>query len=289
MAGFLSGLASLGLKNLENMDIYEEPQKEGDKGAKPAGKTEVKPEVEEKDLIYVKTLECPVCGRNFPTKIVKTGKAKLLSTDYDLRPRYEGIDMVKYDVQVCLNCGYAALSRFFPMVSSSQAKLIRENISKSVRLRSYDGETYSYEEALERYQLALANAVVKHAKNSEKAYTCLKTAWLLRTYAESMAGQWDRNIEIEQIKAEEDSYLENAYNGFLEARKQEQAPICGMDEVTVDYLIAVLAHHLKHYDVAARMVSVVLVSHSATSRMKDRARELKDQILAETSRKPADV
>ena len=44
--------------------------------------------------------------------------------------------------------------------------------------------TYTYEDALARYQLALVNAIVKQAKNSEKAYICLKAGWLMRGYAE---------------------------------------------------------------------------------------------------------
>ncbi len=272
MAGLLSGLAGLGLDKLENMNIYEEPEKEEKKQVQ-----EVK--VLEKDLIYDKTIECPVCGRSFSVKIMKTGKAKLLGTDQDLRPKYEGIDAVKYDVLLCTRCGYASLSRFFSGVTSGQAKLIKENISKNVNLHSYTEETYSYDHALERYKLALANAVVKRAKASEKAYICLKSAWLLRGYNESLEalGQTDKT---DQIKAEEEEYLLNAYNGFVEARQSESFPICGMDESTIDYLLAVLALHLKKYEVASKLISTILTS-STNARTKDKARDLKEQLLAE--------
>ena len=161
MAGLLSGLAGLGLDNLENMSIYEEKKKDTDTGVMTSA-----PKVEEKDLVYDKTFSCPVCGATFTSKIMKTGKAKLLSTDQDLRVKYEGIDANKYDVELCTECGYAALSRFFPNVSNGQAKLIRENISKTVRLHPFNGEIYTYEEALERYKLALVNAVVKRSRPS---------------------------------------------------------------------------------------------------------------------------
>ena len=91
MAGLLSGLAGLGLDNLENMNIFEETSK-----AEESAEAKVVT-VEEKDFIYDKTMECPVCGQHFSTKIMKTGKNKLIGTDQDLRPRYEGIDAVKYD------------------------------------------------------------------------------------------------------------------------------------------------------------------------------------------------
>lgn len=284
MAGILSGLSGLGLGNLENMDIYETPQAEAaEKKRVEAAKVEAV-KVEEKDLIYDKTLECPVCGEKFSTKIVKTGKAKLLGTDDDMRPKYEGIDPVKYDVELCPTCGYAALTRFFPNITSGQAKLIRENISQKVRLHPFNGEIYTYEEAMERYQLALANAVVKRGKASEKAYICLKSAWVLRGYTESLAEKDDAK-DKKELKAQEEEYLQNAYNGFVEARQSENFPMCGMDEITVDYLVAQLAIHFKKYDVASKLVASILTSPSANARMKDKARDLKELILADLRKK----
>lgn len=275
MAGILSGLASLGLGNLENKSIFEKEKKEEGKKAEPV-------KVEEKDLIYDRNFECPVCDTKFACKIVKTGKAKLIQTDMDLRPKYDGIDVVKYDVVVCPSCGNSAVSRYFVGLTSMQSKLIKENITRNVQLRSYDGETYSYEEAMERYQLALACAIVKKAKASEKAYVCLKSAWLLRGQAESLdsaaEGYEEKKAELE---AGEMEFLKNAYEGFIEARQSEQFPICGMDESTVDYLLAVLAYKFKQFDVASRMVASLITSASANARTKDKARDLKDLILEE--------
>lgn len=276
MAGLLSGLAGLGLDNLENMEIYEEHKKDAEKEQAKVVK------VEEKDLIYEKTFECPVCDNKFPAKIMKSGKAKLIGTDQDLRAKYEGIDAVKYDVELCPVCGYAALTRYFPHLTSAQAKLIRENISQKVHLHTYTGDTYSYEEALERYKLCLANAVVKRARPSEKAFICLKSGWLLRGYQEQLqeSGEGDA-AKLAELKTMEDSYLLNAYNGFVEAVSSESFPMCGMDEMTTNYLLAALATRFKKYDVASKMIATILTSTSANARMKDRARDLKEQILAE--------
>ena len=59
--------------------------------------------------------------------------------------------------------------------------------------------------------------------------------------------------------------------------------MCGMDELTVTYLVADLARQLKEYEVAQRWISKVIVSRSANERMKDKARMLKDQIMADKS------
>jgi len=114
-----------------------------------------------------------------------------------------------------------------------------------------------------------------------KAYICLKSAWLLRGYAEHLQENGDNTVDRKALKAQEDEYLLNAYNGFVEARQSEGFPMCGMDEITVDYLLAELALRFKKYDVASKMVATILTSPSANNRMKDKARELKDEILAE--------
>lgn len=274
--GILSGLGEFGLGGLEGMDIFEEEEKEDKKKAAAAAP----PKVEEKDLIYDKNFTCPVCSEEFSSKIMKTGKAKLLGTDPDLRARYEGIDPLKYDVLLCPACGYTALSRYFPTIGSAQAKLIKEKISTSVRVTKYDDEVYSYEQAYERYRLSLVCAVVKKAKASEKAYICLKSGWLLRGWWESLQESGDGK-KIEQLQSQEEEYLQNAYKGFLEARQSEGFPMCGMDEMTIDYLTAVLAARLKKYDVASRLVSSILASSMANARMKEKARDLKEQIIAD--------
>ena len=139
---------------------------------------------------------------------------------------------------------------------------------------------------MEIYKLALANAVVKRAKPSEKAFICLKSAWLLRGYAESLEQEANPDSgKIAELRKQELDYLENAYNGFVEAIQSENFPMCGMDEITVDYLIAVLAARFKKYDVASRLVASILTSATANNRTKDKARELKEQILADIKKK----
>ena len=288
MAGLLSGLSALGLGDLENADIFAEPEKKTKENPKTAT---VKPMlIREQDLIYDKAWECPVCHTKFTSKVTKSGKARLVETEKDLRPVYAGVDVQKYEVVLCPACGYTALMRYFPYATALQCKQIKELICRKVRLHEYKGETYSYEEAHERYQLALANAVVKHARISEKAYICLKTGWLMRGYAESLEMDPDATKEkIAQIRELEEANLKSAYEGFKEAVQTENFPICGMDETTLNYLMAALGLRFKDYDYSSRLVASILVSHVANSRIKDRARELKEELLIELRKKNKDA
>lgn len=273
----LAGLSKLGLGNLENSNIYEEPKddKQNGKQDKEVHK------VEEKDLIFDRTFECPLCNTKVISKVMKSGKAKLLRTDKDLRPVYEGIDAQKYDVVVCPKCGFSAITRYFTPMPAGQAKLIKENISSKVHLTPHTGEIYTYEQAMERYQLALANAVVKQGKASEKAYCCLKSAWLLRGWQEELAADEKNQEKIAELKEAEKEYLQNAMDGFSTAKASENFPVCGMDENTVDYLLAVLSFWAGKYDVASRLIAALLTSPTANARVKDKARDLKDEIVVE--------
>ena len=101
----------------------------------------------------------------------------------------------------------------------------------------------------------------------------------MRGYAEQQVEQGKKEL-LKELKVAEEEYLLNAFNGFVEARKTESFPMCGMDESTIDYLLAVLALHLKKYDVAGKLITGILAS-SANSRTKEKARELKEQLIVE--------
>lgn len=282
MGNLFSGLDSLGLGKLSSMDVYEKEEKSTQQQQE---RQEKAPELNEADFVFEKNYVCPVCEKEFKTKTIKTGKIKLIAADSDLRPRYQTVDSLKYDVIACPNCGYAALNRYFNYMTSAQAKLIKGSISANFKGLAQEGDTVSYDEAITKHRLALANAVVKRAKASEKAYTCLKTAWLLRGKAENLpADTPDLENVRAKLAAEEKEFLESAYNGFLEAYPKEMFPMCGMDENTVSYVVADLARRIGKYEDAGRWVAKVLSSRNANDRIKAKSRELKELIAADLKR-----
>ena len=281
MAGLLSGLSEIGLGGLENMEVYEQPEdKEAEKQA------EEKPEVKEETFLFDKSYECPVCYQGFKAKTVRSGKLRSLGTDRDLRPLYDQMEPLKYDVVICPHFGYAALTRFFGGLTAGQIKAIKENISANFHPVKEEKETYTYEEALYRYKLCLANTIVKHGKVSEKAYICLKAGWLLRSMGENLdPAVEDYNKKMQEIKEQEKDFLKNALDGLITARQTESYPICGMDEVTLEYLIAVLAMEFEKYDISSRLIYNILNTPTVNNRIKDKAREVKDELLQQMGKK----
>lgn len=278
MAGIFSDLSSLGFGGLSNVNIFEN-EDEKKKNEMQQGAQNAAPQYNEVDFLFDKKVQCPVCDKEFRVKTVKTGKPHLIGSDPDLRPKYQGIDSVKYDVIVCPNCGYGALSRFFSYMTTRQAKLIHDNITVNFKGLEPTGDTYTYEDAITRYKLALLNTVVKKAKISERAYTCLKLAWVYRGKAENLKEtDADYQKQKEECETTEKEMLSNAYEGFVMSVSKENFPICGMDETTLDYLMANLAKQIGKYEESARLLSKILVSKTANPKIKDKARDLKESL-----------
>ena len=279
--GLLDGLSNLGLGKLENANVYEEEKK---KEAQAVQKKAEAP-FDENDVLFDKSAECPICGKEFSFRAVRTGKARLLGQDQDLRPKYEKFEPAKYDVVVCPYCGYATLTRYFAALPAAQVKLVKEGIGGKVH-GGANNPILSYDDAIQRYQLALSSSIVKRAKDSEKAYVCLKLAWIIRGKKETLPDDTpDRDAVIAGLDADENEALQTAYEGFINARQKESFPIAGMDEITVDYLLAVLSARFGKFDVAQKMIASILMNRTANNRIKDRARDLKEQVLADMKSK----
>lgn len=278
------GLGKFGLGDLQESNLFEEEKKD-EETAKAAAAVKT-PEELEAEMLLDKKYMCPQCDKEFTSKVVRSGKTKPIGQDIDLRTKFENIDCTKYDVIMCPRCGYAALPRFFNSCTPPQLKLIKDNISLKFQPKEYKGAIYTYEEALERYQMALINALVKKGKASEKAYICLKSSWVIRGKIESLDPEKDAE-EIKKLQEQEKEFTKNAFDGFANARSTESYPMCGMDEYTIDYLIAVLAMKNEKYDVAMRMLSGVITARTVNKRLKERAQDLKEVIVKEKKAREA--
>lgn len=270
-----SGMDKFGLKDIKEDEIFvDQEQKKADDRAEEVKKKEA----EELDFLIDRTYECPVCGQEFKSRTVKSRSVRLIGSDMDLRPKYQQLDCIKYDVVVCPRCGYAALGRTFKNVYDSQKKAIIANISQGFHYEEPAG-VYSYDDAIERYQIAFANAMVTKQIDSEKAYLCLKMAWCIRGKMETLDKNDPKYKEtVEECKKDENEALKLAMDGFVAARSKEQGPYAGMDQSTLDYLIAVLSARFGKLDVASKLIASLMSSMTTNPRIKDRARELKEQI-----------
>lgn len=234
----------------------------------------------DKDCVFQKSYTCPICDSKFKNLTVKQGKARMESSDIDLKINYKGIEPLKYDVILCPVCGYAALERYFDRVSVFQRKNIIEKICQSFNYAFEEKDEYTFDEALMRYRFALLTSQVKMAKNSEFGFLCLKIGWLYRSYQASLPEEEEKKKA--ELNKQEMYYLGKAFEYFETARAKEQSPICGMDEVTFDTLLASLCVELKKVEEAKKYMGIILMNRNSTKRVKDKVSELKE-ILEENA------
>lgn len=307
--GLFDGLKKFGLGNLEEKDVYEKEEKPQQTEEKNAVETK---HIEEADCVYKKQFICPLCESKFSQPVVRASHMRLVGQDQDLRPKYADLDANKYDVIHCNYCGYAVLTRYFGPLAAPHKKLLKEQIEENYQPIRELGDIITYEDARARYQLALANAVVRKAHNSEKALICLKAAWADRGMQEELQSQMDsivRDIKhaeaqetdmteqihknyqdnlnwtykeyqpkIEELRVEEEDYLKHALEGFFLARQQEQSPIAGMNDITLDYLLAALCFRFEQYDDSFKLLHGILSSKTAGKVQKEKARDMIEQL-----------
>ena len=282
--GLLSGLEKFGLEQMDTTNLFEDEKKPK---AEQQGQADAPKEEKhlETEFLLLKSIRCPVCDHVFRTRLVKTGRVKRLEPDFDLRPRFAYIDTNKYDVSSCPKCGYTAINRYFSHITSGQVKLIDQGVHSKFKANTLVNaedvlEAYTYEEAIEYCKLALYCTMVKRGSTSEKAYECLKLSWLYRGWREKLESEGTNDRELlSNVKAEEDAYYKQAFEGFMKAIASESFPMCGMEESTVNILLANMAFKLEKYDVSSKLVSAILASRVASRSVKDRAMTLKEEII----------
>lgn len=245
----------------------------------------------EEDFLFLKSVCCPVCDNVFSTIVVKSGRARRKEPDFDLRPRFHYIDTNKYDVTFCTKCGYAALNKEFVHLSVGQKKLIREHVCKNFKSvpETISDALIDYDTAIEHYKVALYNTIVKRGRVSEKGYECLKISWLYRGKIEAIKeGKIlvdNADKVIAHCQAEERKFYEYAYDALVEGMAKESFPICGMDANTYELLLAAMGYNLNKLETSSKLVSSLIISRTASSNIKNRARDLKDMIIAKIRQK----
>ncbi len=250
-------LEDLGLGKLDNIQIYKENTEDIANSKKSTKKT--------LDTLFDRKLKCPVCECNFTVRAIRSSSIRMISQDTDLMPRYEGANPLIYDAWVCTKCGYAGLSNYFRNISHKQIETIKKEICAKWKSKEYPKE-YDLDVAIERHKLTLLNAVVKNARVSEKAYICLKLAWIYR---------------LKEDTTNEINFLNQALQGFEKAFEKESFPIASMDEGTLSYLIGETYKRIGKPDKALFWFSKILTCKTAKPRIKDMTRDQRYTLLEE--------
>ena len=234
----------------------------------------------EKSMLLDRRYTCPICDKQIRAKSVKSNSAKFVDTMADLRPIHNNINVTKYDAVCCPNCGFAALTKNFTTTTSIQRKLIHEQIEANYKSHEeVECDIYTTEVAISRMKMVLLCTVTKGGKESEIGNVCVKISWLYQSLAEEVSDD-DPNAEEKRAMyiKEADNAALNAYEHLSKARMTEDFPIAGMNETTLDYLLAYYAYKKGEYQTCMQYLSGVVSNRNTTPRLKDKSLELKDLV-----------
>lgn len=215
-----------------------------------------------KTILYNKSCTCPLCGYAFTTKTIKIGKNQVVSIDEDLYPHYSMVNPLLYDIIVCPECGYSALTKNFSSLLPKQKEWLRTLFYPGAPKPLY-GEYTTLEEAIHKHKMALLGCMTRKSKVGEQAYLALHIAWLYREMGSD---------------SESKSFLMRAYEGFGEALTKESFPILGIDEATLMYMLAAMAHELDKLEESKQYLSAVITMPGLSARLKDHALNLKETL-----------
>lgn len=279
-------LEIMGITDFDDVELFvEESLKEEEDAARA---TKAAKEMISSQIVYQRKIRCALCGKESLTSSVRSGRIRFLDTDLDFRPIYDGFDPILYDVVVCPYCGYAALNKYFNRLSELKAKHVKQKITAT-----YKGKEYplilDYDMAIERYKLVLLNCALGHDSNGLKAYICLKISWLYRGKIQERT----KNTKFEKLSAEEKLiwtetnagliekevlFIKNAYEGFKIAYDVEEFPIMGIDQGSMEYLIAEMARRIGDFQESKKWLSKVIQRQSSNKRLYNKIIEVRDLI-----------
>jgi uncharacterized protein (DUF2225 family) len=212
--------------------------------------------------LFDKQVICPVFDSHFKTKTVKSKSPRVMAKDSDFFIRYSVANPYFYDVCVCNSCGYAAMKSDFEKLKSHKRELVLSNVTPKWKPREYP-DILDEKLAIERYKLALLNAVLIDLPDSTKAMISLKIAWMNRLLDDT---------------TQETLFLKQALDGFNDAYIKEIFPMYGLERDSLMYLLGELNRKLGDYQTALLWYSKTIVSINSSYRIKEMARIGKDLI-----------
>lgn len=210
---------------------------------------------------------CPVCFEDFTSPRARMTKIRLYGTDEDLRPYYEGLDVVCYEIICCPHCGYSAIEKTFMNVTDGTREAIR-TFCKEKNMAKQWPHYLDTNNAIERFVFAILCATPKKAKTSELSYLYLKLSWLYRVN-EGNPKREDNEIFCQK------KFVELGEKTFAE----ENFPVLDIDYTTYLYLIAEVSRRLKDFHKAYKYIGKVILDKNTTPKLKQRAIDVKELIV----------
>ena len=185
--------------------------------------------MQQTEVIWLKTIECPLCYEEFTTENIWQNKVIVLKEYPDLGKKYQGTNPLYYSVWVCPACYYADFrgDEYFSTGRINDEAFeddfdILELVAEKANFR----EPRTFSLAVKAYKLAILCAKHKKSSLARIGTFNLRLAWLYRSLQKT-------NLEKK--------YLQYTLNYYLDAFTSEDKPDFGsLSDGGITYLMGEL-------------------------------------------------
>lgn len=191
----------------------------------------------EKEYLYDKEIDCPCCKNKFTIQKIRYSRLRMISKDEDLLHHYEGINPLKYAVQVCPRCGYAASESKYKNIEKKEVPIILKSITPAWKPRDLGG-LRTINQAIDTYKLALLQGNMLNYDSIDIGNLCLSIGWLYRG----------------QDNEEEMRFLRLARNAFI--KEYENGSSIGSDATKLTYMIGELSRRIGDIEEAKKWIAI---------------------------------
>ena len=196
----------------------EEPEERPIPSLFPSGhKRYILPEYELKEnILRDEALTCPICGNKFNFPVIRTVVARVLSTDYDLRKNYDGVNGVCYLTATCQVCLYSGITDKFEAIPKSAKNRILEAMAPYMEELDFSFDNMDADTIFTRLYLALICAPFCYDDAIMSiARLWINISWLYRDCGD---GEMEKYAMLQALQAYTTIYTDVKMN-----KKSEQA------------------------------------------------------------------
>lgn len=193
------------------------------------------------ELLFDKSILCPVCNRDFTSKKVRSRHLRVLRRDDDLNIVYHDVEPLFYQIFICPHCGFSGFESDFKELTPIQKRVFDDKIRYKWKSRDFGG-VRTPEQAETSYKMALLVSETLNRSRLYMGHLCIKIAWFYRS----------------QGNPKEETYLKHALEYFESAYQKERIEDSNIDEITIAYLVAELHRRFGNFKEAIVWYAKVL-------------------------------
>jgi len=215
---------------------------------------------------------CPMCDYEFKTQKIRNSKLRILSTDVDLRNRYQGVDPVYFLTMTCPKCYFSGIRDTFSKAMSNRRPQVDEKLKPVKEALTFDFEgPQTADTIFASMYLAMQCVPLAYAgKELIVARIWRNLSWLYRDCGDE---------EMEKMA------IRTAYEQYMKAYETVEIPEASMQSIC--YIIGDLAYRMEDIRTAKKFFYSARTNRDGGALIRSQAEDRLNEIRAWEAEHPA--